>query len=112
MDLDIILERFDKLEHQLAELREAKQPDNKALNAREAAEWLNISLSYLRRLCSERKLPYYRSGGGKLVSFRISDLEAFRTARRITPQTELSAKAATKIVATQGRGKPTTQSAN
>lgn len=97
-DIDIILERFDKLEQQLSELWEAKQPDTKALNARQAAEWLNISLSYLRRLCSDRKLPYYRSGGGKLVSFRVSDLEAFRTARRITPASEIETKAATHVV--------------
>ena len=98
MDLEIILDRFDKLEKQISELREARQPDTKALNAQQAAEWLNISLSYLRRLCSDRKLPYYRSGGGKLVSFRVSDLEAFRTARRITPASEIETKAATHVV--------------
>ena len=97
-DIDIILERFDKLEQKLSELRDAKQPDAKVLNAKQASEWLNISLSYLRRLCSDRKLPYYRSGGGKLVSFRVSDLEAFRTALRITPASEIKSKAATHIV--------------
>jgi excisionase family DNA binding protein len=105
MDLDIILERFDKLEQQLAEIGEAKQPDAKALTARQAAEWLNISVSYLRRLCSDRKLPYYRSGGGKLVSFRVSDLEAFRMARRITPAREIETNAATHVVTRTHRRK-------
>jgi excisionase family DNA binding protein len=53
------------------------------LKPEEAAERLNVSLRFIRRLCHERRLPYTKVG--KFVRFDAEELEAWITAQRVEP---------------------------
>ena len=53
------------------------------LKPEEAAERLNVSLRFIRRLCHERRLPYTKIG--KFVRFDADELEAWITAQRVEP---------------------------
>jgi excisionase family DNA binding protein len=53
------------------------------LKPEEAAERLNVSLRFIRRLCHERRLPYTKVG--KFVRFDADELEAWITAQRVLP---------------------------
>jgi excisionase family DNA binding protein len=53
------------------------------LKPEEAAERLNVSLRFIRRLCHERRLPYTKVG--KFVRFDADELEAWITAQRVGP---------------------------
>jgi excisionase family DNA binding protein len=53
------------------------------LKPEEAAERLNVSLRFIRRLCHERRLPYTKVG--KYVRFDADELEAWITAQRVEP---------------------------
>ena len=48
----------------------------KPLNVQQAAEFLNLKPSYIYNLVFYGKLPAYRPGG-KLLFFKIADLEAY-----------------------------------
>ena len=45
------------------------------LSPAEAAEYLNVSVGFIRRLASERRVRHYRLG--KLIRFDPADLDAF-----------------------------------
>jgi len=53
------------------------------LKPEEAAERLNVSLRFIRRLCHERRLPYTKVG--KFVRFDAEELEAWIAAQRVEP---------------------------
>jgi excisionase family DNA binding protein len=53
------------------------------LKPEEAAERLNVSLRFIRRLCHERRLPYTKVG--KFVRFDADELEEWITAQRVEP---------------------------
>ena len=65
----------------------------KLLNSREAAEYLGLSLSYLRKLMMRRVIPMYKPGG-KVCFFDPDDLDAYLTSIRISSQTEIEDDAA------------------
>ncbi len=46
------------------------------LNAEEAAAFLGLKVSTVRRLCYTRELPVVRPTGRRAVRFRLRDLEA------------------------------------
>jgi excisionase family DNA binding protein len=54
------------------------------LTPEEAAERLNVTLRFIRRLCHERRVPYTKVG--KLVRFDPDELEAWIADRRIVPR--------------------------
>ncbi|MNW27537.1 Helix-turn-helix domain protein [compost metagenome] len=58
----------------------------RTLDVREAAEQIGISEKLIYRLCSTGSIPHERYGvpGSKrpVIKFRLSDLEAWRTAQR------------------------------
>jgi excisionase family DNA binding protein len=45
------------------------------LNPDEAAEYLNVSVGFIRRMASERRIRHYRLG--KFIRFDPADLDAF-----------------------------------
>ena len=51
------------------------------LTPEEAAERLNVTLRFIRRLCHERRVPYTKVG--KLVRFDPDELEAWIADHRI-----------------------------
>ena len=50
---------------------------------REAATYLNVTERYMRRLVTERRIPYFKVG--RLLRFSADDLDAFLEACRIEP---------------------------
>ena len=65
----------------------------KLLKSDEAAEYLGISLSHLRKLMMRRVIPMYKPGG-KVCYFDPADLDAYLQSVRIASQDEIDAEAA------------------
>lgn len=65
----------------------------KLLNSKEAAEYLGISLSFLRKMMMNRVIPMYKPNG-KICYFDPNDLDAYLTSVRIPSQSEISKRAA------------------
>jgi excisionase family DNA binding protein len=59
-------------------------PAKALLRPEEAAERLNVSVRFIRRLCHERRLPYAKVG--KFVRFDPDELEAWIAAHRVIPR--------------------------
>jgi excisionase family DNA binding protein len=49
----------------------------------EAAAYLNVTERYMRRLVTDRRIPYFKVG--RLLRFSAEDLDAFLEAGRIEP---------------------------
>ena len=61
------------------------------LTSDEAAEYLGISKSCLYKLTMGRKIPHYKSQGGKLCYFDRQEIIAWMKAYRVVTQEELEA---------------------
>lgn len=57
----------------------------KYLNVQEAAEYLNTSVRFVRRLIAERRVAFHKVGSH--VRLAVDDLEAFVQAGRVEPIT-------------------------
>lgn len=57
--------------------------DTRYLSVPEAAEYLNTSVRFIRRLIAERRVAFHKLG--KHVRFAIADLDAYVAAGRIEP---------------------------
>jgi excisionase family DNA binding protein len=55
------------------------------LTVREAAEYLNTSVRFVRRLVAERRIAFHKLGSH--VRFSVADLESFVLAGRVEPIT-------------------------
>lgn len=53
------------------------------LTVNQAAERLGTSPRYIRRLTSEKRIPYVKLGGGSHVRIEEEDLDAFVAAGRV-----------------------------
>ena len=51
----------------------------------EAAVYLNVAERYMRRLVTDRRIPYFKLG--RLLRFSAEDLDAFLESSRIEPST-------------------------
>lgn len=76
--------------------------NNTFLTAREAADYLGFALSYLYKLTSTHKVPFY-SPTGKHILFKRSELEEWVNNSRVTTNDELVAKAQTSIMKKGGK---------
>lgn len=63
--------------------------NSKPLNLEAASEYLHVSKSYLYKLTSQNKIPYYKPSG-KLVYFDKKELDQWILQNRITPQSEIT----------------------
>ena len=52
------------------------------LSPDEAAEYLNVSVGFIRRMASERRVRHYRLG--KFIRFDPADLDAFAEVKELT----------------------------
>lgn len=78
----------------IASLIEANGVNTKAvLTTDEAAKYLGVTKSAIYKLTMGRKIPHYRSQGGKLLYFQREEIEQWATSCRIATQEELEAKA-------------------
>ncbi|KAF0153783.1 MAG: hypothetical protein FD159_2765 [Syntrophaceae bacterium] len=66
------------------------------LTAGQAAEFLGIKPSYLRKLCHQRKVPHFKPNNGKVL-FDAGELEAFVRAGRVATHDELAVHADTYL---------------
>ncbi len=64
----------------------------KLLTSKEAAQYLGISLSFLRKMMMNRIIPMYKPNG-KLCYFDPEDLNAYLTRVRISSQDEIRERA-------------------
>ncbi|PXY38408.1 helix-turn-helix domain-containing protein [Prauserella flavalba] len=60
----------------------------KYLNVQQAAEYLNTSVRFIRRLVAERRIAFHKAGAH--VRLAVADLEAFMQAGRVEPITRTS----------------------
>lgn len=66
--------------------------ERKLLTSKEAAKYLGISLSFLRKMMMNRIIPMYKPNG-KLCYFDPADLDAYLTSVRIASQDEIRERA-------------------
>lgn len=74
-------------------LIDVKRNQKDVLTTDEAASYLGITKSCLYKLTMGRKIPYYKSEGGKLCYFEREELNEWMKSHRIATDCELSAKA-------------------
>lgn len=61
-------------------------------NTSEAAAYLGVKRSYVYELIHTKKLPYFKSEGGKLTYIRREDLDAWAMATRVPSLREVKEK--------------------
>lgn len=66
--------------------------ERKLLTSKEAAKYLGISLSFLRKMMMNRIIPMYKPNG-QLCYFDPADLDAYLTSVRIASQDEIRERA-------------------
>jgi len=90
------------------ELQEIKQftllGAKRALTMNDTALITGLSKSHLYKLVGEKKIPYYKSQGGKLTYFDRSEVEAWCLQHRVKTNDELETEAATHIVTGKRKG--------
>ena len=74
-------------------LAEVQGSPKEVLTSDEAAKYLGISKSALYKMTMNRRLPYYKSEGGKLIYFDRVELIEWMKAHKVATQEELEAKA-------------------
>lgn len=63
------------------------------LTTHEAALFTGLSESHIYKLACRKAIPYYKSGGGKLIYFKKSDLETWMLHRRVKSAYEIEREA-------------------
>lgn len=91
IDLTPIIERLDRIEAKL-DVIPGKETGKEVLDAKEAASFLDISLSHLYRLTSERRIRYSKPNGGRIY-FKRTDLEEYATSMKVSTRDEIEALA-------------------
>lgn len=85
-----------------SELKQIKQLTllgaKKALTMSDCALLTGLSKSHLYKLVCAKKIPYYKSEGGKLTYFDKSEVEAWQLQHRVKTQSEVEAEAVTYVV--------------
>jgi excisionase family DNA binding protein len=70
----------------------------KALTMDDASLYTGLSKSHIYKLVCYKKIPYYKSQGGKLTYFDKTELEQWMLSRRIPTNDELEQEAADYLV--------------
>jgi excisionase family DNA binding protein len=70
----------------------------KVLTMKEAAFVLGLSISHLYKLTCYKKIPHYKSQGGKLIYFDKDELNNWMLQHRVKTTDELDTEAETFIV--------------
>jgi excisionase family DNA binding protein len=87
--MDIISKRLDIIEHVISEHYLLQK---EMLTFDEAAQYLDLSRSYLYRLTSSRQIPHY-CPNGKRIYFKRSELTEWLQKTRVASKEEIEAKA-------------------
>ena len=99
------MEKYELLVSEVLELKKlmllgAKQ----ALTMTDAATLTGLSKSHLYKLVCAKKVPYYKSDGGKLTYFDKSELQAWQLQHRVKTAYEIEQEAANIVVTGKKRG--------
>ncbi|MBR3566876.1 MAG: helix-turn-helix domain-containing protein [Salinivirgaceae bacterium] len=95
MDNEIMVylqEQFGELQKQI--LISTKN----VLSVKELAQLTGLSTGHIYNLVSAKKIPHYKTEGGKLVFFRKQEVEDWLCATRIPTYKEMEQQAATYCV--------------
>lgn len=87
---DMTNEDFKAIKDLLAEVQGSPK---EVLTTDEAAAYLGVSKSCLYKLTMSRKIPYYKSEGGKLCYFDRQELIEWMKGHRVATSNELTARA-------------------
>jgi len=92
------------------ELQQIKQftllgAKQQALTLSDVALLTGLSKSHLYKLCCSKKIPHWKSDGGKLTFFSRSELEGWCLSHRVKTTDELESEAISRVVI----GKPNKQ---
>ncbi|MFM4895192.1 helix-turn-helix domain-containing protein [Aeromonas caviae] len=77
-------------------VRQQGQAQKEVLCAEECAELLGVSVSYVYRLTSEKRLPHYKPQGKKIY-FKRDELLGWLLSHRISPDAELNEHVAKRV---------------
>jgi len=92
--MENILERLESIERKLDELAALNKD---VLNFKEAARYLDISLSHLYKLTSAKEIPHYKPRG-KQVYFEKRELDKWLLQNRQTTKAEIEQAAIDYVV--------------
>jgi len=70
----------------------------KVLTLSDVALLTGLSKSHLYKMCCAKKIPHWKSEGGKLTYFDKSEIEAWQLQRRIKTLSEIEAEATNYVV--------------
>lgn len=92
--------RFDQLEASIEELKTiAAMGAKETLSLEEVSRVFDLKKSYLYSLIHNRKIPYYKVGGGRLVFFKKEEVEQWILANRVGTIDEAETAAAAYVAA-------------
>lgn len=77
----------------MSDKKQETKDANNLMRVEDAAAFLGVKTSYVYRMSRERKIPHYKSRGGKLIYFRREDLEAWMMGCFVEPQSSVEATA-------------------
>jgi excisionase family DNA binding protein len=97
MDLEVKKE-FEKLQ------KMALLGTKKAFTMNDAALFTGLSKSHMYKLVCKKKIPHYKSDGGKFTYFDKDELTAWMLQHRVKTSDELETEAANYIVAGKRKG--------
>ncbi len=84
---DYLQQQFEELQKQI--LLSGKN----VLNVKELATLTGLSVGYIYNLVSGKKIPHYKTDGGKLTYFKKSEVEAWLCATRVPTYAEVEQQA-------------------
>ena len=91
----------------LQELRELRAETQAAarpiLTIDEAAQFMGVSKSHIYKLTFEKRIPYYKSEGGRYTYFKREELVQYLTAVRVPTAAELETQAETRAATKGGK---------
>jgi excisionase family DNA binding protein len=77
----------------MTDIRNLMLMQKEIFTVEEAATYTGYEVSYLRKLCSQRQIPHYKTPGGKQTFFDRKELSEYLKSRRIKPRYEIDQEA-------------------
>ena len=94
MNEQYLIEKLETIENLLQEL---KHVSKSVLSSEEVARYCNLSSSYLYKLTSKKKIPFYKPFG-KMIYFKRPELDGWLLQNRVKPDDELEQDACVLFV--------------
>ena len=96
---------FQELKNELEQIKQLSMLGaKKALTMNDTALLTGLSKSHLYKLVCSKKIPYYKSQGGKLTYFDKVEVEAWQLKNRVKTSSELEMEASNYIVTGKRKG--------